>query len=1433
MRAQRTSWQMWMVGGSAIVVLLVAGIVIVARFSAAPQQPGLATQQGSPPASAQQPAGPAVPKPVAEIVPGLVGRIAPVHLSWQASGSSGLLGEIDGCIPCGPGVDALWQRGNLFLMRERGRAELVWAAEGVGDYFVARDTGATPVCFDGRYVWAGLCRLGHTPLLVAVDPASGKSWTAGPQDGLPLAPGDVGRGNEPFVVVGPIGPGKACVATFSTEMRLAVAQLDPEHGVSIKALASPEPPVPRGRDISGRPLMAPRPANAAKQPARPVALFNLATPEATDAASQRRIVIAHDDRGAGGSGAPALIDPDSLEVGFASDNGIVNPINGFRLGQAAGSFYWLDKPGDQNAEILLVRAALPTLEQEVALVGMPEGKPVAYGDGLAFLGEKCWLWKPGERQVRTVDVQPPWTFQSALKIERPSLQMPAGEKHAGEQWELQQVFASQHYGVLARARKLIGPNSYAGVHLLFQFALASDPRAAPEPPPAPQKRQLAIDLPPGAAASELRLFAANAEAAVPRAELLKSVEAKVDDQHRFPVLAREIVRQALLIAARDQLQWATRDEVLGEAMTADAEPAARFIISTRFPYAGAASFELQRIGADGKPNSVWREEVVLNSKDDEPLDYARLTQAAERWSREVFPASLAQGGLSGKPRASSAAAAPNAAVESLRQMALTAQFAAVRELHHALEQGDSDELVGALVRGYGNLGVLSEFHWNAAHKGFKARSLVYAERLAARKPQSAEALWRRAYARSLAGLHDSAVADIDEAGKKAAGEKTAQPGWLQVIDAYSRFDTHKLAGYAEQGDEAALASLLHFFHWETLKESTAVQTLARGIVERHPDDFRLLDALCDSCELSTLHAVTQLAPAVLAQSAPLRLRQITGLPSATTELLARPASNVASVTELAESLLAKPAQRDGAEFTWPILGRMLQETEFIQLWRRAYFMRFQWAVPTDDFLAAVADVARGHHYRPLIDALSSDLTRQTAATETLAAQLQLDDLDYAPRNALMQAMGALWQARWPELYVEAGQRPALHIDDIHRDLLTRMADEQWRASQNLMARLNKVSSRSPDAIAAQIRQNRSPPTGLSALEQKYSERFGDTPQFWKALAERAMSHDDRIRACRRYIELSPDTWAYRMLAGSLRDQGKVDEWKATLDECLKQPAFGLEHAQVRVQIANDLMDRGEWQQAQPYAEEAAETWAEWAMLCAIRCYQGMRDDRQEGVWRARIVERYEKLVEWLDYYAWSRRSGLGDSAAILKTLEPMVAAAAQNARSDLQYQLGLYYQLSRQPRKALAIYQSGGSGQDERRVCFDRLWTAALAQELNDAPTRDAALGRIAETRDPSLAPFAKLAVWIKTLAGDGGQKPNLAMPREIAAAAGASDRPTLNAMAGRFLDLFGHKDDAVAFYREAVAAPESRFSATCMLVCALLRDRQLDPYEGEGSGAK
>ena len=58
----------------------------------------------------------------------------------------------------------------------------------------------------------------------------------------------------------------------------------------------------------------------------------------------------------------------------------------------------------------------------------------------------------------------------------------------------------------------------------------------------------------------------------------------------------------------------------------------------------------------------------------------------------------------------------------LREMNHFSQFAAVRHLHalHRSE-GQSADTLAALVRAYANLGPLTNFHWNATHKVFKAR----------------------------------------------------------------------------------------------------------------------------------------------------------------------------------------------------------------------------------------------------------------------------------------------------------------------------------------------------------------------------------------------------------------------------------------------------------------------------------------------------------------------------------------------------------------------------------------------------------------------------------------------------------------------------------------------------------------------------------------
>src|SRR5690606_14193752 len=114
--------------------------------------------------------------------------------------------------------------------------------------------------------------------------------------------------------------------------------------------------------------------------------------------------------------------------------------------------------------------------------------------------------------------------------------------------------------------------------------------------------------------------------------------------------------------------------------------------------------------------------------------------------------------------------------------------------------------------------------------------------------------------------------------------------------------------------------------------------------------------------------------------------------------------------------------------------------------------------------------------------------------------------------------------------------------------------------------------------------------------------------------------------------------SYSMLAQSYKDDGDPVKWKELLDEYLESTEPTLEHARVRVDIAQDFMSRQQWHRAEPYAAEAAESYAAWAMHCAVQCYEGMGDLKRAQLWFGRLAERYPNHAQ--QYAAWCQKHGL-------------------------------------------------------------------------------------------------------------------------------------------------------------------------------------------------
>ena len=199
---------------------------------------------------------------------------------------------------------------------------------------------------------------------------------------------------------------------------------------------------------------------------------------------------------------------------------------------------------------------------------------------------------------------------------------------------------------------------------------------------------------------------------------------------------------------------------------------------------GASRVFLLRGNGDPTAETLLKHDLLPNSAAE--LDYLlKLTTLAENLSRTALPEALKTLGLKGEPNAYKAEATlPAKVADRLEHLGFVENLTAVRDLHAAIRtDGESPMRLAALAHGYAQLGVLSEFQWHPAHKAFKARALLYAERLVAREPNSPFSYRHRAFVRALVGMPRFAKADLEEARKHVdAGKAQWQRPGLGTAD---------------------------------------------------------------------------------------------------------------------------------------------------------------------------------------------------------------------------------------------------------------------------------------------------------------------------------------------------------------------------------------------------------------------------------------------------------------------------------------------------------------------------------------------------------------------------------------------------------------------------------------------------------------------------
>ncbi len=810
-------------------------------------------------------------------------------------------------------------------------------------------------------------------------------------------------------------------------------------------------------------------------------------------------------------------------------------------------------------------------------------------------------------------------------------------------------------------------------------------------------------------------------------------------QERQGLLARELVRQAFLIAARDELGATTRDVVTGEIPNVETAPTA--VISSLFPR-GKAAWAFVRKGSGSAADGLSENDLgAVASRDPTlPDNLAILVERAEALSRTEFPGVLRTLGLKSAAAVSwGDAPVPDGVAGRLDSMAFTEAFAVVRLLHAAIKKdGESPARLGALARAYALLGVLTEFHVHPAHKAYLARGLLYAQRLAAKRPDDPASYWNRAFVWMLVGRPTEVLADLKSASKVGGTEPKGEPPvWVTVVETAARHDVDGL-GQAPAG-AAALASFLRM----TLLEYPVTRTLsgaaARDVLAKAPECYRAIDAICDGQALSDLHIATALGPQVLAQTLPTRLRALPDPPAELSGVLAR---DQGSLVPLAAALEAAGSSgTDTGELSWSALAGLIRETNFMQVFRRLLFMNHAWAVPVDEYWASVEPTVADHRYKPLLEwaAAPTQIDRSHASQKLVAtfdaSSAEVSQFDFA--RILDGSAGG--RAIHAHSLVEG------HLDHTSRDLgLSGRSLSLSAASEKVKsARILLVLDPNSDYARSILVDN-----DFESVKDKLDEwarKPNLAPELAVALGRRFEERKNQDRAVELYeraAQLAPDRETIDKLASVYVKKGMKDKWRKILDDFITNgPDSGLDHAHFQVQIADQLMSEAKYDEAWPYAEAAAKTWAAWALICAANCAEWRADwEAAEGYSQA-LSQRYPNF--WWKWIMYCKRSGHGNTTSAVAFTEEALKSIGDRPDLVIPSDQAHFRWIIGEYKRASTEFEQIHASQKAPEELFRAVMTADAA---GDSARRDTLYKQFREAHG-AFAPKT-IVIWDQMLAG-------------------------------------------------------------------------------------
>jgi|GEM_PF-5170824 len=717
-------------------------------------------------------------------------------------------------------------------------------------------------------------------------------------------------------------------------------------------------------------------------------------------------------------------------------------------------------------------------------------------------------------------------------------------------------------------------------------------------------------------------------------------------------LAREIARQALLIAAREELGLTTRDFWLD-----DARPKSDGIPQIEIDASPGSPNLLEILsGPFGQQELIWQRELPLSAW---VFDYRDWVRQLETMSRTQFVAALEQAGYARRPRPKLVTADAEDVEPWLSSLSFTSQFYAVRLLHAQIAaQGETPKRLAGLVRGYANLGVLCEYFWHPMHEVFKARALLYGERLVSRDDWSARSLAQRGYAWALLGWHGAALEDFALA-RSAAAQKSKPavlPDWFELVAAFCRFEPDLSA---KNPRHAELAALLR----QVSAEQVGVAGLSPQVAAREMQNAFECYRICDGFALHYGHESAEEAfklppngEDALQRTLYLRLSEMPGLPDAVQKLIAAkaPKGKVSAEAEPAlrgeviTALLAsdpwdkQPAAQAGSadEFSWAMLGRLLQEVSFFQAWRQ---LRPDLGHHEEVRLARLLPGVPSHRYRGFLQMAQKDPSAHRRGYRLLLEARDLEMLEATGAPILQYASGFKASAEGLSQLLQG------RGNYLPREIVALMPNPftDRCGTSKVLLQISPYSPLARSTLAACAWHEMRP---HGADWEKTSAAY---PHVLTAIGNQ-WANEGQLADAERILNAAqrqqPTVGGVRALADLYRRQGKPAERLEMLKKLLAMPGLDNPGA-VGVEIATFYMQEGKWELAKKYATQAATHGTTAGRMLAAEVNEAMQDWATAEEHFKDAAEAYNEHPfnpDWLEWLAFCKRTGQGDEAAALR-----------------------------------------------------------------------------------------------------------------------------------------------------------------------------------------